>query len=827
MHFDSNDMDNFETFFKNLYSDNHKTINKKKNDDLINAADCINIRSVPSKELNGKFTIPELKRSIRSLKSGKASSIDMISNEIIKLLDEDHLQFLLKLFDLCLESHKYPWNESVIFPLHKKGVISNPDNYRAIAISSVIGKLFSSILLERLKNFRLKNCPDPPNQLGFTKGAQTYDHILTMSTIASKYKKIRKPVYAVFVDFKKAFDSVCRQALFYKLAKLGITGNIYNVLRNMYSNSSAYIKLSGHLSNKIDILKGTKQGHPLSPDLFKIFINDLSPLLEIVDCPNLSKTSISHLLWADDLIMLSLNTEGCKYQLNKLESFCKEWGIEVNELKTQVMILGRDGKNSRYKNLVFNFESKTLEIVDSYCYLGIILHSSGELKTAQSTLKLKAMRAFFGLKRTVIRSKLSFKALNTLFDSLIKPIALYGAPIWTPECTINKSVIKYFKSSPQTTHKFISKINRVNSEKLHLAFLKWALGVHRKSSNIGVWGESGRYPLIYESIRLTLNYYNRLMSAPANSFVKAALKEQKKLKLPWYKNIEPLLKIDDIYHLDHVTAHRITNSPTITKKGHSINCQSAKLPDGLASLTKSQPLPCKKFRVQTIIKLLKDHFVQCWEHEKSSSPKLIFYHQNKTKFAREVYLDVTKGFSRRYSTTKLRISSHDLEIESGRYYNMPRESRVCHWCSTSMGVKKLEDENHMLFDCDLYAELRAKLILRLKNVPVIENNTNEKTTSLKINAKNLKTNYAKMLSPYIIPNINETPLDGFNNHHKLLMNRNLKVVTPELENLLYRRSYIINCICTHIYCSFEKRKKYLNSVKQLSNSRNILIFNFR
>ena len=72
--------------------------------------------------------------------------------------------------------------------LHKKGNKSDPDNYRAIAVGSVIGKLFSTILLERLIKYRLKFNPDPPNQLGFTKNAQTYDHIFTMQTIASKYK---------------------------------------------------------------------------------------------------------------------------------------------------------------------------------------------------------------------------------------------------------------------------------------------------------------------------------------------------------------------------------------------------------------------------------------------------------------------------------------------------------------------------------------------------------------------------------------------------------------------------------------------------------------
>ena len=274
---------------------------------------------------------------------------DMINNEIIKSLDDNHICFLTKFFNTCFDGGVYPWNESVITPLHKKGNKSDPDNYRAIAVSSVIGKLFSTIILERLIKYRKDSFPDPPNQLGFTKGAQTYDHILTLNTIASKYKKLKKPVYAVFVDYKKAFDSVCRQALFYRMTQHGITGKFYKVLRDMYSNSFAYIKLSGYLSKRFRISKGTEQGHPLSPDLFKIFLSDLSKLLDFRNCPELSKTQISHLLWADDLIMLSFSPETCQAQLDILGKFCEDWGIEVNEMKTQVMIFGQNKKKTIIK----------------------------------------------------------------------------------------------------------------------------------------------------------------------------------------------------------------------------------------------------------------------------------------------------------------------------------------------------------------------------------------------------------------------------------------------------------------------------------------------
>ena len=90
----------------------------------------------------------------------------------------------------------YPWNNNIIIPLHKKGPKSDPDNYRAIAVSSTIGKLFSTLLLNRFLRFKLEHSPDPINQLGFLKGAQTYDHLLTLTTLISKYKTLKKPLYA-------------------------------------------------------------------------------------------------------------------------------------------------------------------------------------------------------------------------------------------------------------------------------------------------------------------------------------------------------------------------------------------------------------------------------------------------------------------------------------------------------------------------------------------------------------------------------------------------------------------------------------------------------
>ena len=220
--FDSLDMQNFEKFFASLYADNHNSIDPVTKQRLINMADNLNSTSkkTPATEdiLNCIITHTEVETAIKSLKSGKASSDDMIANDILKCLDHNNSSLLTHLLNTCLNTGVYPWNMNIITLLHKKGSKDDPDNYRAIAVSSALGKLFSKILLDRFIKFRQNSCPDTPNQLGFTKNAQTYDHIITMQTISSKYKKLNAPVYAIFVDFRKAFDSVCRQALFLRVS---------------------------------------------------------------------------------------------------------------------------------------------------------------------------------------------------------------------------------------------------------------------------------------------------------------------------------------------------------------------------------------------------------------------------------------------------------------------------------------------------------------------------------------------------------------------------------------------------------------------------------
>ena len=143
-----------------------------------------------------------------------------------------------------------------------------------------------------------------------------------------------------------------------------------------------------------------------------------------------------------------------------------------------------------------------------------------------------------------------------------------------------------------------------------------------------------------------------------------------------------------------------------------------------------------------------------------------------------------------------------------------------------MGVKVIESENHVLFECDLYADLRAKLISKLnKSTPYCLPNTNEPQHNLVVNNKNIKKHFMHLLSPYTTHNLNEVPIDSYNVHHKLLFNRNIKLITNEIESLLYRRSYIVNCVCTYIFHTLTKHHKHLKNTQENSLP-NIVVINF-
>ena len=643
---DPHDLANFYDYFVKLYkapTDPHNTgLDQPSEPNQDNNTPIHDKLSVP-------ITIHELRTTLRSLKNGKGVAEDLISNEMLKNLNQIGFGALLNTFNACLKSGTYPWHCSVITPIHKAGDRYDPDNYRAIAVSSCLGKAFSSILLSRLIAFRAEHCDDPVNQLGYRKGAQTNDHILTIKTLIDKYKKKKKKLYTCFVDLKKAFDTISRTLLLHKLTSLNIKGTFFSVLNDMYNNSTAKIKINGLLSDTFNIENGTEQGHPMSPELFKLFIKDLTSFLNTnITHPDLAGTIISHLLWADDLVLLALSEASLQANIDKLAQYCEKWGLTINLKKTKVVVFGT---NKRSKTKQFFLNRDCIETVDSYCYLGIVIHKNGSFKVAINELRKKALRAFFGLKRTIIKNSLSLDSLLKLHDTLIKPILLYGCQIMTPHQPLVKNLAH---------NKFkLTSINSDPIELFHLKYLKWSCNVHRKASNIGIYGDTGRYPLSFHAIKLSVDYFNRVLTMNPNALVYKAYEEQKSLNLDWYQTLHTFNKTDS---QSDITTH-----------------------------------------LQTLFK-------DTWRNELQLSTKLDFYRTLKTEFCRENYLTIINP-KYRSAITKLRLSAHRLRIEVGRYTKplTPRDMRYCQYCQNLYNQLTVETEVHALLDCPLHKTARKSL----------------------------------------------------------------------------------------------------------------------
>ena len=127
------------------------------------------------------------------------------------------------------------------------------------------------------------------------------------------------------------------------------------------------------------------------------------------------------------------------------------------------------------------------------------------------------------------------------------------------------------------------------------------IGVHREASNKDTWGECGRFPLLYQSIKLTLKYYQRIVNIKTASIVKAALQEQTIINLSWYKNIKILLKLDNPYHMDHVLALKYLHQEidiTTDSSQHSNHINSSQLNEyNYKHLKPIDPISCKNIEL--------------------------------------------------------------------------------------------------------------------------------------------------------------------------------------------------------------------------------------
>ena len=373
----------------------------------------------------------------------------------------------------------------------------------------------------RLENFIDEKGGLSKNQGSGKKNSRTSDHLMVIKYLIDKRVKNGKTkLYTCFVDVRKAYDCTRREKLLYKLlTEYGVGGNFLQMLQAMYTNHEVFVRVAGGLLQPILTTIVLKQGCGISPLLFNLFIDKITTIFdETCDPVSMGDESLSCLLWADDLVLLSSTPVGLQNAISKTHMFYSELGLEMNTKKTKVLVFNSRGLKITKHN--FFVDGRPLDIVDKYQYLGIILKASGSFQFAMSELLDKANRAWFAISNVLYQhKKLAVRKALLLFDSLIRPIFLYATELWLP-FIISKKGLEDFTCLMKYWEKF-------QPEVLNQKVSRLLLSVHKKCSRLAVLGELGRYPVMLPALKLCIKYQSQIENTDKSSFIYKVMQDMK------------------------------------------------------------------------------------------------------------------------------------------------------------------------------------------------------------------------------------------------------------------------------------------------------------
>lgn len=404
-----------ETFYKQLYSTPNKELNT----------------NIPKVLNQGSEDIPEIDEAeimaaLKSMKNNKAPGEDGLVIESIKNGGQNIIKALKILFNKCLLEGITPsqWENAQIIILHKKGDNTDLENYRPISLLSHIYKLYTKILTTRLTNkleFFLSK-----EQAGFRTKYGTNDHLLTIKALIEKCIEYNKPLMLIFVDFKKAFDTIDQQKLLEALVECRIDHRYSTAIRHIYRTATANVKLSNEqYTNKFKIERGLRQGDALSP---KLFVTLLQSMLNKINWDNIGINidgeKLNHLCFADDIVLITDNMPEAQTMMQNLCEAAERVGLEINISKTQYMT-----------NLILSdsikINNNNIEQVGLYKYLGHEISIGRDNQTHEIKRRIGLTWAAYGKLRTVFRSSLPRCLKKKVFNQCVLPVLTYGSETLT------------------------------------------------------------------------------------------------------------------------------------------------------------------------------------------------------------------------------------------------------------------------------------------------------------------------------------------------------------------------------------------------------------
>ena len=363
-----------------------------------------------------------------------------------------------------LEQTPSKWDEVHIANLFKFGNPEDLKNYRGISLMSVGLKIIMTIMNGRISQALEGRKDFCVWQAGFRKGEEAIGQYIALAETIRRRQVEGKETMGIFIDFVKAFDKMEHEAMYRVLDDMGIRGKSLNIIKWYYRNTKMKVKVGGKVSDVFGMARGTRQGCPISPLLFIIFVNSL-----FNECPaagvqaGSNSCLVKGLQFADDALVLSEpQVERLRELSTQISAWAKKWGMEISFIKSGCILWSEDEeKVNEFKKIFLPCgEGVIPPIEESYKYLGILTTSeagaiNGDERTHSKRMAKKAEETLHLLRPILTNQRIPPVLKIELVKSLISSRLRFGGE-WTgfkaenakePQKVLNKALKLLMRNS--------------------------------------------------------------------------------------------------------------------------------------------------------------------------------------------------------------------------------------------------------------------------------------------------------------------------------------------------------------------------------------------
>ncbi|GFN76223.1 endonuclease-reverse transcriptase [Plakobranchus ocellatus] len=391
--------------------------------------------------MKGNFAGPpilkdEVRTAIWKMKNGKATGPDNIAAEQIKALDEFGINKITELLDEIYETGEIPKEmlKSIFIALPKKDGATECELHRTISLMSQVTKILLRIVMMRVRNKIRPEIGD--TQCGFVEGKGTINAVYMLRMIIERALEMQKDIYLCFIDYTKAFDRVKHWEMIKQLKQLHVDGKDLRIIKNIYWQQIAAVRIENEISPFQMIKRGVRQGCVLSLDLFNLYSETILRNLDEYPGIRIGGRMINNLRYADDTVLIAENKEDLQKVIDIAATESKRMVLELNSKKTEVMVINRRPN----LNADLFVDGTKLKQRDSFKYLGTIITQDGKSHTEIKARIAQAKTNFQRMKPLLTNNKITITTRKRALQCYIEPILMYGCEAWTITKEIQKKI---------------------------------------------------------------------------------------------------------------------------------------------------------------------------------------------------------------------------------------------------------------------------------------------------------------------------------------------------------------------------------------------------